>query len=353
MYTLICVKKTNGMARKMWTKCRISENFLVIWGNCPGSIFLFPELYQSIGNESKYRKAPAVNQEAVKLRRRLCDCFSASSQFGLACSLNTHSCRLSLLDENTEALKVSEEAVDHRRRLTQSDPATFQESLAGALDTVSNIFCRVGRYKDGLAVITEAQEMISGMKPSVSKRYTSALFLCSRSNCLFGLREPSGCHKEEISLHGADAASRLTQFCEQLKNLLLEIEQGLGKLQNPEKKGFRTRFKEFGRSTSVGDELKKYKSRVHQLQQNFITSSVAQLRIHGTFVSSLVRLLKCIGYSTRICNSASTSSLDTSLSSAHTDIPWTKRHFYGNVDELLMIRVMPWPAVCWGPRKPL
>ncbi|KAJ7260183.1 hypothetical protein C8J57DRAFT_1514890 [Mycena rebaudengoi] len=93
--------------------------------------------------------------------------------------------------------------------------------------------------------------------------------------------------QEEISRHGVDAASRLIQFCEQLKSLLLEIQQGLGKFQNPEKRSFRSRFKEFGRSTSIGDELSKYKSRIHQLQLNFITSSVAQLNIHGMVILSL------------------------------------------------------------------
>ncbi|KAJ7244023.1 hypothetical protein C8J57DRAFT_1725814 [Mycena rebaudengoi] len=84
--------------------------------------------------------------------------------------------------------------------------------------------------------------------------------------------------KEEISRHGADAASRLTQFCEQLQSLLLEIQQGLGKLQ---KKGFRPRIKEFVRSASIGDELKRYKSRVKELRLNFLTLSVAQLNIHA------------------------------------------------------------------------
>ncbi|KAJ7260178.1 hypothetical protein C8J57DRAFT_1514884 [Mycena rebaudengoi] len=87
--------------------------------------------------------------------------------------------------------------------------------------------------------------------------------------------------QEEISCHGADAASRLVQFCDQLKNLLLEIQQGLGKFQKPEKKGFRSHFREFGRSTSIGDELNKYKSRVQELRLNFITSSVTQLNIHA------------------------------------------------------------------------
>ncbi|KAJ7260243.1 hypothetical protein C8J57DRAFT_485408 [Mycena rebaudengoi] len=87
--------------------------------------------------------------------------------------------------------------------------------------------------------------------------------------------------QEEISRHGADAASRLTQFCDQLKNLLQEIEQGVGKLHKSEKRGFRTRFREFGRSTSIADQLNKYKSRVHQLQLNFMTASMAQLSIHG------------------------------------------------------------------------
>ncbi|KAJ7254261.1 hypothetical protein C8J57DRAFT_1473659, partial [Mycena rebaudengoi] len=83
--------------------------------------------------------------------------------------------------------------------------------------------------------------------------------------------------QEEISRHGADAASRLTQFCDQLKNLLQEIEQGVGKLHKSEKRGFRTLFTEFGRSTSIADQLNKYKSRVHQLQLNFMTASMAQL----------------------------------------------------------------------------
>ncbi|KAJ7230934.1 hypothetical protein C8J57DRAFT_1481149 [Mycena rebaudengoi] len=84
--------------------------------------------------------------------------------------------------------------------------------------------------------------------------------------------------QEEISRHGADAASRLIQFCDQLKSLLLEIQQGLGKFQ---KKGFRNRVKEFGRSTSIGDELSRYNRRVNELRQNFITSCVAQLKIHA------------------------------------------------------------------------
>ncbi|KAJ7282246.1 hypothetical protein C8J57DRAFT_43987 [Mycena rebaudengoi] len=87
--------------------------------------------------------------------------------------------------------------------------------------------------------------------------------------------------QEEISRHGADAASRLTQFCEQLNSLFQEIEQGIGKFQNPDKKSFRIRFKEFARSTSIADDLKRYKTRVHELRLNFITSSVAQLNIHG------------------------------------------------------------------------
>ncbi|KAJ7244001.1 hypothetical protein C8J57DRAFT_1725803 [Mycena rebaudengoi] len=84
--------------------------------------------------------------------------------------------------------------------------------------------------------------------------------------------------QEEISRHGADAVSRLTQFCEQLQSLLLEIQQGIGKFQH---KGFRTRIKEFGRLTSIGDELSRYKNRVHELRLNFITSCVAQLKIHA------------------------------------------------------------------------
>ncbi|KAJ7244014.1 hypothetical protein C8J57DRAFT_1725813 [Mycena rebaudengoi] len=84
--------------------------------------------------------------------------------------------------------------------------------------------------------------------------------------------------QEEISRHGADAASRLAQFCDQLKSLLLEIQQGLGKFQ---KKGFRNRIKEFGQSTSIGDELSRYSRRVNELQQNFITACVAQLKIHA------------------------------------------------------------------------
>ncbi|KAJ7277302.1 putative kinesin [Mycena rebaudengoi] len=87
--------------------------------------------------------------------------------------------------------------------------------------------------------------------------------------------------QEEISRYGADAVSRLTRFCEQLRLLLQEIEQTIGNFQNPKRKGFRSRFKELGQSTNIGDALNKYKSRVHQLQQNFITSSVAQLNIHA------------------------------------------------------------------------
>ncbi|KAJ7254175.1 hypothetical protein C8J57DRAFT_1658270 [Mycena rebaudengoi] len=56
----------------------------------------------------------------------------------------------------------------------------------------------------------------------------------------------------EISRHGADAASRLTQFCEQLKLLLQEIEKTIGNLQDPKRKGFRSRFKELGGLQALG-----------------------------------------------------------------------------------------------------
>ncbi|KAJ7262958.1 hypothetical protein C8J57DRAFT_1719186 [Mycena rebaudengoi] len=102
--------------------------------------------------------------------------------------------------------------------------------------------------------------------------------------------------KEEISRHGADAASRLTQFCDQLKSLLLEIQQGLGKFQ---KTGFRNRIKEFGRSTSIGDELSRYNRRVNELRLNFITLCVAQPNIPA--LESTIQLLPPPPAATTIC----------------------------------------------------
>jgi hypothetical protein len=92
--------------------------------------------------------------------------------------------------------------------------------------------------------------------------------------------------QKEISRHGTDGASGLAEFCEKLErcvsqfvlqesntnlySLLREIKQGLEKFQ---KKGFHARIKEFGRSTSIGDELNRYKNRVHELRLNFIVGS--------------------------------------------------------------------------------
>jgi hypothetical protein len=72
-------------------------------------------------------------------------------------------------------------------------------------------------------------------------------------------------------------------------SLLQEIERGFGKIQNP-KKSFHHRFKEFGRSTRIGDSLNKYKSRVHQLQQNFIVGLLLPLCLPLTHVLRLRRL---------------------------------------------------------------
>ncbi|KAJ7231308.1 hypothetical protein C8J57DRAFT_1385194 [Mycena rebaudengoi] len=74
-------------------------------------------------------------------------------------------------------------------------------------------------------------------------------------------------HKE-ISHNGADAISGLTQFREQLKSLLLEIEQGLGKFQEGSHISKSFRF------TSMRDELDGYKARLYELRSNLMVGRI-------------------------------------------------------------------------------
>ncbi|KAJ7278926.1 hypothetical protein C8J57DRAFT_1465179 [Mycena rebaudengoi] len=92
--------------------------------------------------------------------------------------------------------------------------------------------------------------------------------------------------QKEISRHGTDGASGLAEFCEKLERNLTQTftvcSVKLSRdLRNSKKKGFHARIKEFGWSTSIGDELNRYKNRVHELRLNFITLSVAELNIHA------------------------------------------------------------------------
>ncbi|KAJ7278409.1 hypothetical protein C8J57DRAFT_1465518 [Mycena rebaudengoi] len=88
--------------------------------------------------------------------------------------------------------------------------------------------------------------------------------------------------QEKISRHGVDATGSLQQFCEELRRLLQEIQQKLGEIQANQKKGLRRRLKEFTKSTSIGDELARYKTRLRRLRGNFMLSSMAQLNINAS-----------------------------------------------------------------------
>ncbi|KAJ7278492.1 hypothetical protein C8J57DRAFT_1577132 [Mycena rebaudengoi] len=87
--------------------------------------------------------------------------------------------------------------------------------------------------------------------------------------------------QEKISRHGINATSSLQLFCEELEHLLQEIQQKLGEIQPKQKKGLRRHLKEFVTSTSIGDELARYKTRLKRLRNNFMLSSMAQLNINA------------------------------------------------------------------------
>jgi hypothetical protein len=56
-------------------------------------------------------------------------------------------------------------------------------------------------------------------------------------------------------------------------SLLQEIQQKLGEIQPKQKKGLRRHLKEFVTSTSIGDELARYKTRLKRLRNNFMVSA--------------------------------------------------------------------------------
>ncbi|KAJ7238704.1 hypothetical protein C8J57DRAFT_1478622 [Mycena rebaudengoi] len=88
--------------------------------------------------------------------------------------------------------------------------------------------------------------------------------------------------QEKISHHGVDATGSLQQLCGDLERLLDEIQLKVGQIQKGEKNRVLGRLKEFGKSTSIGDELAKYKTRLEKLRSDFILMSVAQLNINAS-----------------------------------------------------------------------
>ncbi|KAJ7253969.1 hypothetical protein C8J57DRAFT_621737 [Mycena rebaudengoi] len=76
--------------------------------------------------------------------------------------------------------------------------------------------------------------------------------------------------QEKISQHGVNVTSSLQQFCEELQHLLREIQQKLGEIHAKQTKGLRRRLTEFSKSTSIGDELSRYKNRLERLRINFM-----------------------------------------------------------------------------------
>ncbi|KAJ7280093.1 hypothetical protein C8J57DRAFT_1712128 [Mycena rebaudengoi] len=94
--------------------------------------------------------------------------------------------------------------------------------------------------------------------------------------------------QEKISRHGVDVTSSLQQLCEELEHLLQEIRLKLGQIQVNRKKRVLGLLKEFGKSTSIGDELVKYKVRLEKLRSDFILMSVAQLNISASVSTTKV-----------------------------------------------------------------
>ncbi|KAJ7252012.1 hypothetical protein C8J57DRAFT_1520336 [Mycena rebaudengoi] len=82
---------------------------------------------------------------------------------------------------------------------------------------------------------------------------------------------------EKIIPHGANATNSLKRLCEDLRSLLQEIELKVGQIQKNQKSRVRGILKEFIKSTSIGDELTRYKTRVEQLRSDFMLMSMAQL----------------------------------------------------------------------------
>ncbi|KAJ7252033.1 hypothetical protein C8J57DRAFT_1723042 [Mycena rebaudengoi] len=82
---------------------------------------------------------------------------------------------------------------------------------------------------------------------------------------------------EKIIPHGANATNSLKRLCEDLQSLLQEIELKVGQIQKNQKSRVRGILKEFIKSTSIGDELARYKTRVEQLRSDFMLMSMAQL----------------------------------------------------------------------------
>ncbi|KAJ7252003.1 hypothetical protein C8J57DRAFT_1723023 [Mycena rebaudengoi] len=82
---------------------------------------------------------------------------------------------------------------------------------------------------------------------------------------------------EKIIPHDADATNNLKKLCKDLRSLLQEIELKVGQIQKYQKSRVRRILKEFFKSTSIGDELARYKTRVEQLRSDFMLISMAQL----------------------------------------------------------------------------
>ncbi|KAJ7289415.1 P-loop containing nucleoside triphosphate hydrolase protein, partial [Mycena rebaudengoi] len=88
--------------------------------------------------------------------------------------------------------------------------------------------------------------------------------------------------QEKISRHGVAATTSLQQLCEELERLLDKIQLKVGQIQKSQKKQVLSLLKELSKSTSVRDELARYKTQLEKLRSDFILMSVAQLNINAS-----------------------------------------------------------------------
>ncbi|KAJ6540386.1 hypothetical protein B0H19DRAFT_1077798 [Mycena capillaripes] len=75
--------------------------------------------------------------------------------------------------------------------------------------------------------------------------------------------------EQNVSQHQA-ALSRLEQLCKDFEMLLHEIQGKLGENQKDQHKKVSRFWKGFTRSTTIGNELARYKDRVNEMRLNFI-----------------------------------------------------------------------------------
>ncbi|MFD2357277.1 hypothetical protein ACFSTC_60370 [Nonomuraea ferruginea] len=112
-----------------------------------------------LANADQHQAASDVNQQAVKLLRRLTELDRDAYLPGLAMSLSNHAAGLAQAGRQAEALPISQEAVQLRRELAALNRDAYLPGLAMSLSNHALQLAEAGRRAEALPISQEAVQL--------------------------------------------------------------------------------------------------------------------------------------------------------------------------------------------------